>query len=286
MPRLALIFTTLIWGATFPATKAALVQVPPFSFLFFRFLLGSVLSVTAYLLMGGTLYGDREVLRMSAIATIFLFLGYVTQTIGLQYTTASNSAFITVLYIIFVPLLLRRFHTGTWFAIALAVMGLWLLVRPSLTMNLGDLWTLACAGAFAAHIACLESYTRRGNATLLFLWQMILVTVLFGLAMLIEAPALAQVRPTPVLLGGLGVTGGLATGAFAVQVWAQRLVPAQQVALIFALEPAFAAWLAWYALGEQLSFEGWVGSGLILAGVLIGGLTSEPTGARVHGAGP
>jgi drug/metabolite transporter (DMT)-like permease len=120
----------------------------------------------------------------------------------------------------------------------------------------------------------------------LFLWQMILVTVLFGLAMLIEAPALAQVRPTPVLLGGLGVTGGLATGAFAVQVWAQRLVPAQQVALIFALEPAFAAWLAWYALGEQLSFEGWVGSGLILAGVLIGGLTSEPTGARVHGAGP
>jgi drug/metabolite transporter (DMT)-like permease len=76
-----------------------------------------------------------------------------------------------------------------------------------------------------------------------------------------------------VLLVGLGVTGGLATGAFAVQVWAQRVMPAQQVALIFSLEPAFAAWLSWYFLGEQMSAQGWIGSLLILAGVIIGGLT-------------
>jgi drug/metabolite transporter (DMT)-like permease len=275
MPRLALILTTLIWGATFPATKAALAQIPPFSFMFLRFLLGASLALGVYLAVGGRLRFDRELLRVSGIATIFLFLGYMTQTVGLRYTTASNSAFITVLYVIFVPLLLRRFQGRTWFSAALALVGLWFLVNPSLEMNVGDLWTLACAIAFAAHIACIETYARRGEAALFFLWQMILVTAIFGPTMLIEGPTAAQLAPTGILLVGLGVTGGLATGAFAVQVWAQRLLPAQQVALIFSLEPAFAAWLAWYFLGEQMSAEGWLGSGLILAAVVIGGLTPQ-----------
>jgi drug/metabolite transporter (DMT)-like permease len=278
MPRLALILTTLIWGATFPATKAALAQIPPFSFMFLRFLLGAILAVGAYLAVGGRLRFDRELLRMSGIATIFLFLGYVTQTVGLRYTTASNSAFITVLYVVFVPLFLRRFQGRTWFSAALALTGLWFLVNPSLEMNVGDLWTLACAMAFAAHIACIETYSRRGEAALFFLWQMILVTAIFGPPMLIEGPTATQLAPTGLLLVGLGVTGGLATGAFAIQVWAQRLLPAQQVALIFSLEPAFAAWLAWYFLGEQLSAQGWLGSGLILAGVIIGGLAPGERG--------
>jgi len=278
MPRLALILTTLIWGATFPATKAALAQIPPFSFMFFRFLLGALLAVGVYLAMGGRLRADRELLRMSGIATIFLFLGYVTQTIGLQTTTASNSAFITVLYVIFVPIFLRRFEGRTWFSAALALTGLWFLVHPSLEMNVGDLWTLACAVTFAAHIACMEAYSRRGEAALFFLWQMILVTLLLGPTILLEGPTAAQIAPTGILLVGLGVTGGLATGAFAVQVWVQRVLPAQQVALIFSLEPAFAAWLSWYFLGEQMSADGWIGSALILAGVIIGGLAQGERG--------
>jgi drug/metabolite transporter (DMT)-like permease len=278
MPRLALILTTLIWGATFPATKAALAQIPPFSFMFLRFLLGALLAVGVYLAAGGRLRADRDLLRMSGIATIFLFLGYVTQTLGLQTTTASNSAFITVLYVIFVPIFLRRFQGRTWFSAALALTGLWFLVTPSLEMNVGDLWTLACAVAFAGHIACMEAYSRRGEAALFFLWQMILVTALLGPTMLLEGPTGQQLAPTGVLLAGLGVTGGLATGAFAVQVWAQRILPAQQVALIFSLEPAFAAWLSWYFLGEQMNAQGWLGSALILAGVIIGGMTPGERG--------
>ena len=282
MPRLALILTTLIWGATFPATKAALAQISPFSFMCLRFLLGTTLAVGVYLAVGGRLRVDRDLLRMSGIATIFLFLGYVTQTIGLQTTTASNSAFITVLYVIFVPIFLRRFQGRTWFSAALALSGLWFLVTPSLEMNVGDLWTLACAAAFAAHIACMEAYSRRGEPALFFLWQMMLVTLLLGPAMLIEGPTAAQIAPTGILLVGLGVTGGLATGAFAIQVWAQRILPAQQVALIFSLEPAFAAWLSWYFLGEQMSAQGWIGSGLILAAVILGSTAPAPATVPAH----
>lgn len=275
MPRLALLLTTLIWGATFPATKAVLEQIPPLSFLFLRFLLGATLVGICLLLMARRLSCDRAVLRASAIATGWLFLGYVLQTVGLRYTSASNSAFITTLYVVFVPLILRRFGLRSWLATGIATAGLWCLVRPTAVLNLGDVLTLGCAIAFAAHIACLERFTREVDATSLFAWQMVAMSGLMLLAMLGEQPPASAFAPTMVLFIGLAITGGLATLAFAIQMWAQQLIPAQQVALLFALEPAYAAWLAWYFLGESLDWQGWLGSGLILTGVIIGSLEPD-----------
>lgn len=272
MPRFALLLTTLIWGATFPATKAALDQIPPLSFLFLRFLIGAALVGLCLALMARRVSTDRAVLRAAAIATGWLFLGYVLQTVGLGYTTASNSAFITTLYVVFVPLILRRFGPRSWLAAGVATVGLWCLVRPTAMVNLGDVLTLGCALSFAAHMVCLERYTRELDATSLFLWQLVAMSGLMLLSMVWEQPTLRAFEPTTVLLIGLAVTGVLATLAFAVQMWVQQLLPAQQVALIFSLEPAYAAWLAWYFLGESLDWLGWIGSGLILVGVIIGSL--------------
>jgi drug/metabolite transporter (DMT)-like permease len=219
---------------------------------------------------------ESKVLRASAIATCWLFLGYVLQTVGLSYSTASNSAFITALYVVIVPLILRRFDQRVWLATGIAMVGLWLLVKPSASANVGDLLTLGCAIAFAAHIACLERFTREVDAPSLFAWQMMASVVLLLPTMLIEQAPVQAFAPTALLLVGLGVTGGLATGAFAIQMWVQRIVPAQQVALIFASEPAYAAWLSWYFLGETLDTQGWIGSGLILLAVLVGAYGSGP----------
>jgi drug/metabolite transporter (DMT)-like permease len=168
-------------------------------------------------------------------------------------------------------------------ATVIATAGLWLLVKPSATVNFGDIMTIGCAVAFAGHIVCLERYTRLFDAPSLLLWQMSAMTTLFLPMMLWEqAPADAFV-PSPALLIGLTVTGVFATGAFAVQMWAQQLIPAQQVALIFASEPAYAAWLSWYFLGETLDLQGWFGSGLILTAVLIGAFVA-PSPQPVAGA--
>lgn len=276
MPRLALLLTTFIWGATFPATKAALEQIPPLSFLSLRFLLGTLLVAGWFLAMRYRLRAERAVLSASAVATVFLFFGYALQTVGLAYTSASNSAFLTALYVIIVPLMLGRFDGRILTATAIATIGLWLLVKPSATMNLGDVMTIGCAVAFAGHIVCLERYTRMFDAPSLLLWQLSAMTLLFlPLLAWEQAPAQAF-APSAALVIGLTVTGIFATGAFAVQMWAQQLIPAQQVALIFASEPAYAAWLSWYFLGETMDIEGWIGSALILLAVLIGALVSPP----------
>jgi drug/metabolite transporter (DMT)-like permease len=276
MQRFALLLTTFIWGATFPATKAVLEQIPPLSFLFLRFLLGAVLVGGGFLLWRLRWHREPALLRASTIATCWLFLGYVLQTVGLRYTTASNSAFITALYVVIVPLILRRFDRRAWLAIGIATAGLWLLVKPSASGNLGDLLTLGCAFGFAAHIACLERFTREVDPPSLFAWQMMAMVVLLLPTLLVEQAPAQAFAPTSMLLIGLGVTGGLATGAFAVQMWVQRIIPAQQVALIFASEPVYAAGLSWYFLGETLDVQGWVGSGLILLAVLVGAFGNAP----------
>ncbi|MEK6549606.1 MAG: DMT family transporter [Nitrospirota bacterium] len=277
MPQLALLLTTVIWAATFPATKLALEQVLPFPFLFLRFLLGTLAVGIVFVCLRQPLRCDAPTLRMAAIASAFLFVGYVTQTVGLRYTTASNSAFITALYVVLVPLFLKRFDARLWTALALAVAGLWLLIRPSADMKVGDLYTLAAAVAFALHIIVVETYARRSDFASVSAWQLVMVTGV------LVAPAVAEgYRPgaiefTPVLVWALVITGVGATAlAFFVQVWAQRYVPAQRVALIFALEPALAAWLSWLVLGEQLDAAGWAGSGLVTAGVLIGATAPAP----------
>jgi drug/metabolite transporter (DMT)-like permease len=274
MPRLALLLTTFIWGATFPATKAALEQTPPLSFLSLRFLLGTLLIAGWFLATGYRLRREPGILSASAVATVFLFFGYALQTVGLYHTSASNSAFLTALYVIIVPLMLRRFDRRVMAATVIATAGLWLLVKPSATMNLGDAMTIGCAVAFAGHIVCLERYTRLFDAPSLLLWQMSAMTLLFFPLMAWEQAPAQAFLPTATLAIGLTVTGVFATGAFAVQMWAQQLIPAQQVALIFASEPAYAAWLSWYFLGETLDVQGWIGSGLILTAVLIGAFVS------------
>ena len=285
MPRLALVLTTVIWGATFPATKAALEHIPPLSFLFLRFFLGAVLVSVWFAVVRRRVHRDRTVLTASAVATVFLFFGYALQTVGLHYTSASNSAFLTALYVIFVPLMLWRFDGRVSLATAIAAVGLWLLIKPSLSMNVGDLMSVGCAVAFAGHIICLERFTRRFDAPSLLAWQMAATTLLFFSTMWWEQASANAFTPTTVVLIGLGVTGVLATGAFAVQMWAQRIVPAQQVALVFASEPAIAAWLSWHFLGETLDLQGWAGSALILLAVGIGayeGQThSRPPSAEV-----
>ena len=197
MPQLALLLTTLIWGATFPATKAVLEQIPPLSFLVLRFLTGALCAWAVLAMMGVRLHRDRQTLKRSAIATIWLFCGYVLQTVGLQYTSASNSAFITALYVIFVPLFLGRFQPRIWATAVLALIGLWCLIDPTVVLNLGDLMTLGCAAAFAAHIVCLESYSRLGDPRSFFVWQLLMVTGVLMPMMWVESPGAERVCAHP-----------------------------------------------------------------------------------------
>jgi drug/metabolite transporter (DMT)-like permease len=263
---------TILWGTTFAVVKGALGHGDPFSFLTLRFTIGAVaLSALAW---RGMLV--PQTLRRGLVLGFFLFLGFALQTGGLVTTTPSRSAFITGLYVVLVPVLglalFRRVpRVASLVGVVLAAVGLRYLtgveVGAGEGLSTGDWLTLGGSVSYAFHILLTERYAPRSGATALVAVQLWVVALLSALCL-----PFAEVRVewTPSFLGAAAACGLLASAlAITVQTWAQARTTAVRAALIYAMEPVFAAGYS-VALGyETLGVREWVGGGFIVAGVLV-----------------
>ncbi|MEJ5369919.1 MAG: DMT family transporter [Bryobacteraceae bacterium] len=281
--ELALASVAFIWGSTFVIVKSALEDVSTFLFLAIRFSLASLLL--AFWLRARLFRRTPVSWRGGALCGVLLFLGYALQTAGLRWTTASNSAFITGLYVVLVPLLASLVYRSRprWLELAgaaLAAAGTALLSggMPA-DWNRGDLLTAACAVAFAAHILAVERYSRRMDFERLSLLQIASVAALSWIAAAWLEPA--RVSWTPRLLWALAATSVLATAlSFVLYTWAQGLTSAARAALIFALEPVFAGIVAWAAAGERWTAASLAGAAMILAAIVL--VELKPAAAAGH----
>lgn len=146
---LILIFVTLIWGSTFTVVKGALADTTPFFFNVIRFLLAALIFLAIFYKRIFPL--DFLSFRAGVAVGICLFLGFAFQTYGLVYTSASRSAFLTSLLVLWVPFISlfvekERPALSHWAAIGVAVAGMWFLNRPGTgQLNRGDWFALACA---------------------------------------------------------------------------------------------------------------------------------------------
>ncbi|MGH9407328.1 MAG: DMT family transporter [Terriglobia bacterium] len=266
--EILLVIVTFFWGATFVVVKEALADASPVAFIAARFLVAGGLLVLVF----GRRRLSRRALGPSLVLGLLLFAGYVFQTWGQEYTTPSKCAFITAFSVVLVPLILVFVDAPLrWGSAAGALMGLggiYLLVVPSGAggLNRGDVLTLFAATAFAVYIVLLERYSRAHSFVDLAPAQILLVGVLGGLAWPLGIGW--RIHWTGYLAAAVLLTAVFATAfAFAVQNWAQRYVPAAHAALIFALEPVFAALVSVVIIHERLGSRLLIGSALILAGV-------------------
>jgi drug/metabolite transporter (DMT)-like permease len=275
---------TLIWGATFVVVKGALSDASPLPFIAVRFTLAGVLL----LLLMGRGQADRQALVPGFVLGIFLFAGYLFQTTGLLYTTPSKSAFITGSAVILVPFMQVlhgfRLRGATIAGALLGLGGIYFLVLPSglHAVNRGDVLTLFCALSFAIHIVLVGSYTRQFSFRHLVPVQILAVGLLAAAALPLK-PDFRLVWTVGLILALL-LTATLATGfAFAVQNWAQQFTPPAHTALIFALEPVFAALTSRLVIGERFGGKVFLGAALILAGMVVSEIWGSSTPSPVEG---
>ncbi len=242
----------------------------------------------------------REAWLFGAAAGGSLAIGYVFQTQGMVYTSATNSAFITALVVVIVPILatipgLRPPGAGapewpTWTGAVVALLGVALLTIPahahwSLLFSsggkesLGNLLTLFCAVGFSLYVIALAHASGRANFEQLILLQIGFAMVFLTIgALILEPPrpdALTRLLMAgsplrqPLVQFALLVTGVLATAvAFGIQTWAQQVIPAANIAVMLTLEPVFAWLTAFVVLGEKLGLRHGMGAILVLAGIL------------------
>jgi drug/metabolite transporter (DMT)-like permease len=281
-PEGALAVAALLYGITFPLVHDALDDITPFAYLLGRFTVAALLLAPAAVVSLRRHPESRAiVVRAGLVAGGLLFGGYAAQTAGLQYTSASTSAFITGLCVIFVPVLdgvLRRRvpPPAVLVGVALGTVGLYLLTGADLRLGRGELLTLVCAVLFAGHIVALGAFANRVPSMPFTVFQL-------GAVALLSFP--------PAAIGGVGsvtafaifavVFTGVACSAVALplQLCGQRRLSATRAALVLMLEPVFAG-LAAYIDGDRLGVVQLLGAVVILAGIAISELTPRPEDVR------
>lgn len=268
------IVTAMIWGFAFVVVKNALDFTGPVYMLAFRFTIAAAVLAAVFRKRLKRL--SREAILEGAALGAFLFLAYLLQTVGLQYTTAGKNAFLTTVYVVLVPFLHwllngKRPQSRCVAAAFLAVAGIGLLsLQGDLTMNRGDLLTLACGVAFALHMIYIDRYTQRRDPVVLTVVQLA-VTALLSWAL---APVLDGGFPLEAfradVIAGMIYLGLLSTMVcYLLQNVCQKYTSPNTASLMLSLESVFGVLFSLVFLGERLTGRMTAGCALIFLAILL-----------------
>jgi hypothetical protein len=266
----ALLTVSAAWGFSFVVMKDAIQRQSVNNFLFTRF----TLAVIVMILIRPQVIKlfNKDLLQRGGLAGIFLGLGYIAQTLGLERTGAAITGFVTGLYVVLTPViaaivLKEKITKFTWYCIALATFGLGLLSIRGFSVGVGEMFVLASAFLFAAHIIALSKWSSGRDVYAMTVIQLTMCAILAGLASAIEGYSLP---PDTGVWGVVIFTAVFATAvAFIVQTWSQAHMSATKVAVILTMEVVFAAVFAIVLGGERLTIQTAIGGVLVVVAMYL-----------------
>jgi len=266
----ALLTVSAAWGLSFIVMKDAIQRQSVNNFLFTRFTLAVIVMI---LIRPQTIkLFNRDLLQRGGLAGIFLGLGYIAQTLGLERTGAAITGFITGLYVVLTPLiasivLKEKITKFTWLCIAVATFGLGLLSIRGFSVGIGEMFVLASAVLFAAHIIALSKWSSGRDVYAMTVIQLTMCAILAGLASAVEGYSLPPDRG---VWSVVIFTAVFATAlAFIVQTWSQAHMSATKVAVILTMEVVFAALFAILLGGERLTLQTAIGGILVVVAMYL-----------------
>ena len=310
-----LFLTAFIWGTAFVAQKSGLDLVSPLMFNGIRTLIGGIvlLPVIAFFSRksrtsangsganealkagmagadkagaagaGETSGENRRTLWIGGICCgFFLMAAGGVQQIGLNWTTAGKSGFITALYVILVPLfglfLRRKIRPIFWACVAASAVGLYLLCIPADggfgAINKGDIITMVCAALFAFHILVIDHFSPKVDGVKLSCIQFFFA----GIVTLIIAPFLDPAMGFSLPSAGdvlacwfpIFYSGVMSCGiAYTLQILGQRDLNPTIASLIMSLESSISAISGWIILGQALSPRELAGCVLMFCAIIL-----------------
>ena len=268
-----LVLTTFFWGITFVVVKDAISHVDVFVFLAQRFLIATAILILFWPVLRRPF--TLQTFMKGLILGGMLFGGFAFQTVALTFTSASNTAFLTGLNVVFVPLISAIFFRKpvskkTIAGAVLAFIGLYLLCATGANwaLNKGDMLAFLCAICIAVHIIYTGKYARECDTYWLTTIQLGVIGVL-SLAVTFFTDHQVFVW-YPEIKNALVICVLFATiFAFLVQTSMQKFISPSSTALIFCLEPVFAAVCAFFLINENLGLKGLVGAAMILSGMIL-----------------
>lgn len=294
-----MLFTAaLIWGVSFVAQKAGMEYIGPFTFNGIRFLIGSLVLIPVILIMDRIQKKKALNLNADEIAAeakskgssstmiiaglscgIILFVAATLQQIGMLYTTAGKTGFITTLYIVLVPILglfgRRKVRPILWICVAIATIGLYLLcVKEDFSISRGDLLVIVSALGFALHILAIDHFAPRVDNIKLSSLQFLVAGLLCApFTAIFESINWANIIACwqPILYSAVLSCGV----AYTLQVVAQKDTEPTVASLLLSLESVFAVIAGILLLNEQVSSREIWGCVIMFAAILLAQLPAN-----------
>jgi drug/metabolite transporter (DMT)-like permease len=269
---LLLVLTTIVWGTSFPLLKHTVHHLPPAVILTVRFMVAAIaFSPWLHQL-------NPRLIRDGGLLGSLYFVECTIALIGLETISANRSAFIISLNAILVPLsgaiLGRNLPIRILIAAGLAVLGIGIMSWEGGGLSQGDLLTFGCAVGVAVYILLLDVVTPRHPTLPLVATQLLvmaLLSLIWAVPQLVEQFEAMTSHFSTLLYLGLVVT---ATPIWT-QALAQRWIAAHEAALIYTLEPVFAALFSFWFLGETLGMRGMIGAGIVLLATVLSQTTPK-----------
>jgi len=270
---LLLLLVTVVWGSTFTVIKGIINETNEYFLVFARCFIAFV-PMIIYLIVKEkkSLFHFPSFIR-GIILGVLLGIIYSSQVIGLNYTTAGQSAFITGIAVILVPFFLflfwkQKFNLFELIAIVIVFLGLFLLTfTPGKDINKGDIVTLLTALTCAFHFILAGKFVQKSEILSLITYQFAGATTITLLAFIISDNnwnTMSEKTWYSILY--LGIFGTLF--CYFVYVWAQKFVSPMFIVLTFSLEPVFASFFGYWIMGEIMTLKELAGAAFIVSGIL------------------
>ncbi len=266
---IALLGTVLFWGTSFPAIKYLMGVISEYTYTWMRGFL-SLVFLSPYVLwfLRNKTIG-RKCVYGGLLAGVFYSLGLWLQAWGTRYTTASNSAFITGLNVLFVHVITatvyKKYSKNLALSLLLSVSGLYLLTMPSdgaIGSRVGDFLVLLGAVMWALQILAVDKYS--DCDPFIFVFFMFMPTLLFIIPDILNNTCVLILQRLDALFLLIYLALICNIGAFSLQVYGQKKIRPEVTAIVFLLEPVFASMFSYLTLGETMSFNQLIGAVLIL----------------------
>ncbi|MDD7464730.1 MAG: DMT family transporter [Actinomycetaceae bacterium] len=273
LPVLALLAATGMWGSTFAMQKDLLVRINIFDFLGLRFAMAGI--VAAIIFWPHLRRAGRDAWKYGAILGVLYTAGQELQTLGLQFTSASVTGFLTGMYVVLTPVVAYLFfrvrqNPRLWFAVVLATVGLATMSLNGFSLGWGETLVLCSAAVYAIHVVLIERFVKRTDPIVLTAVQMI---VLGALSMLAALPGGVQIPHGDLAVRDWAVIAYMAIfsgiGSLLLQTWAQARMSATRAAIVMTSEPVWAAFFAVVLIHEVLTPRVVLGGTLIVGAMLV-----------------
>ncbi len=290
---LALVLAAFFWGTTFVAQSDAADVIGPFTFNGIRSMIGSGVLLPLVLAIGkapkneaGESTPIKKQFLYGMVCGVCLFLATNLQQIGIAYTTAGKSGFVTALYVVLVPVfgllfLNKKSSPNIWLAVLLSAIGLYLLcVTEGFSVQKGDAITFFCAIVFAVHILAVDKVSDRIAGVTLSCIQFFVSGALSLICMAVfETPNWSQISAAmfPLLYAGILSCGT----AYTLQIVGQKHTDPTVASILMSLESVFAVLSGWIVLHEQMSIKETVGCVVMFVAILLAQLPCSALGRRL-----